>query len=503
MDEQSRLLLELEHYRLEADRYRMLVEQSTDMISRHTPTSDWTYIDVNQAVESMLGYLPEEIIGTAGYDLFHFEDADNLHERADSVRYHNGMYINTYRYRHKMGHYIWMETTSRTIRNATGEPQEIVCVSRDVTDRVLAQQSMQRFARVVEAASDLVIFCDYGTQKMTYFNESAQQILGVPVENGSARYLSQLFEPEIARYRLQKALEEADKNEGWYGSLPLQLPHSDLHAEIEEIIAHRDSHDKTEYYTLIGRNNTLKRQAEEEAKQYQKEMAHMSRFLSVGEMATGLAHELNQPLATILNYCRGAQRRLENDGNATEMVSRAFDMISTQALRAAEIIKRMRSFLRKADSHHQHFSINDACTDVCQLLNHEIEDHNIDLSLQLAVDEPTLFGDKIQIEQVVLNLLRNAIEAHQCNDNPHRKVIIASSIVDREVQVLVSDNAGGISSADLGKLFEPFFTSKSMGLGMGLPISRTIIESHGGRLWAEIDENASSHFYLRLPCRGQ
>jgi two-component system sensor kinase FixL len=144
----EKLLAELDEARHEAERYRLLAEQSTDMISRHTPSLEWTYVDVSPAVERLLGYKPSAIIGTAGYDLFHPDDADNLIKRSESVSYRGGLYTNVYRYRHKSGHYVWLETTSRTIRDDSGEPIEIIFVSRDVTQREQAQCATRRLARV-------------------------------------------------------------------------------------------------------------------------------------------------------------------------------------------------------------------------------------------------------------------------------------------------------------------------------------------------------------------
>jgi len=228
----------------------------------------------------------------------------------------------------------------------------------------------------------------------------------------------------------------------------------------------------------------------------------MSRLLSVGEMATGLAHELNQPLAAILNYSRGAQRRLtEANGDALDTASAALERISRQALRAAEIIKRMRSFVRRTEYQRLLFSINEACSEVCKLLQQEMKDHGISLQLDLDPEDPQLLADKIQIEQVLLNLLRNAIEAYGDSSRSERPIQLSTRRRDELLEICVSDEAGGIPTDDLQRLFEPFYTSKATGLGMGLPISRTIIETHGGRLWADSDGHCCTRFHLQLPLK--
>ncbi|GAA0682709.1 hypothetical protein GCM10009104_04580 [Marinobacterium maritimum] len=498
---------ELKQCLQEADRYRLLAEQSTDMISRHTPTPEWTFIDVNPAIERLLGYKAEEIIGTPGYDLFHPDDADNLKKRAESVRYRRGMYTNVYRFQHRDGHYIWLETTSRTIRDDDGTPQEIICVSRDVTERELAQQATRRLARVVEASSDLILFCNHRTLQLTYMNETAYRTFGAERENLAVFYLNQMFPQEILHNLVEPALQHAALYGTWYGSIPLYpAGNPGRIAEIREIIAHRNRAEnmQVEYYSIIARDITLKRQAEEKAKRQQLEMAHMSRLLSVGEMATELAHEVNQPLATIINYCNGTFRRLD-EGQITEIgqVTRAMELISTQAKRASEIIKRMRRFVRRTEFQRVSFPINETCVEVTRFLNQEAIDHDIRFEFELDEQNPNIEADRLQIEQVLLNLIRNAIEAYsECPLSP-RPVKIRTRIEGRRLQVSVSDQGPGINEEQQKTLFDPFSTTKENGLGMGLSISHTIIESHSGRLWVESDGKNGTSFHFQLPLKGQ
>ncbi len=495
---------DLQRYKEEAERYRLLADQSTDMISRHTATPDWTYIDVNTAVERVLGYTVDEIIGIKGYNLFHPEDADNLRTRANSVSYRRGMYTNVYRYRHKNGHYIWLETTSRTIRSNDGEPVEVICVSRDVTERELAQQATRRLARVVEASSDMIMFCKHESLQLTYMNEASYISMGTEKENPAVFYLDQLFTEDILAKLVRPALSHAADHGIWYGSISLRLPTNPKRiAEIREVIAHRNRTDnnRVEYYSIIGRDITLQKKAEDEAKRHQLEMAHMARLLSVGEMASGLAHEINQPLAAIINYCRGTLRRADEGKADLETTYNAMRLVTRQANRAAEIVRRMRSFVKKTEYQRIEFPINEACREISHFLHQEAIDHNITFDFQLDSNDPSLLADKIQIEQVLLNLMRNAIEAYSECDNRYRPVIIRSRSTDNYIYIEIEDEARGIAGEQLDKLFEAFYTSKSNGLGMGLAISRTIIETHGGQLWAQSDGETGTRFNLKLPIR--
>ncbi|MCD8513566.1 MAG: PAS domain-containing sensor histidine kinase [Nitrincola sp.] len=488
----------------ETDRYRLLAEQSTDLISRHSATPDWVFIDVNPAIEPLLGYRAEEIIGQSGYALFHPEDADNLKNRSDTVRYRDGLYTNVYRYRHKEGHYIWFETTSRTIKDEQGVPVEVICVSRDVTEREKALQATRRLAKVVEASSDMILFCQHKDLMLTYLNESAQRTLSNQQSSSTLR-LPQLFQDNQFHDWVIPALNQAAKEGNWHGAITMKLPNESTRvAELREIIAHRDRHDKkhVDYYTLIGRDVTIRKLAEQQYKRHQNEMAHMSRLLSVGEMATELAHEINQPLATILNYSNGTLRQIEEQQiHQVSQTQRAFELISKQAHRAAEIIRRIRRFVQRTDVQYTPFDLNDCCKEVVTFLNQDARDQRIQFVFDLDNTCPMPSGDRVQIEQVLLNLLRNSIEAYSTFPCETPSIHIKTKVQEQCVLISVSDQAGGIRPEMMKKLFDPFTTSKANGLGMGLSISRSLIESHGGQLWAESDGTHSTVFYFKLPLR--
>ena len=498
---------ELARYKTEAERYRLMYDQSTDMLSRHSATQDWTFIDVTPACEKILGYSPHELIGTSGYERFHPEDADNLMRRSSTVIYRKGMYTNVHRYRHKHGYYVWLETTSRTIRDDNGDPLEIICVSRDVSERELAQQSTRRLARVVEASSDMILFCSHTEQQITYMNESCFNTLGIPKDHPATFYLNQLFTDALYNEVVKPALHKAADDGSWLGSIRMLLSSSSQNeriAEVREIIGHRNRNQtenpQVEYYTVIARDITAQTAAEKAAKQQQNEIAHMSRLLSVGEMATGLAHELNQPLGAIINYCKGTRRRLKDSSPSDNaFVNDAMEHIAKQAQRASDIIKRIRSYVRKTDHHHSEFSINKACEEVCEFLSQEARDQHISFEFLLDKDLPTIMADRVQIEQVLLNLIRNAIEAYQGTQKQLRPVAVSTYQEQNSLIIVITDTAKGIPDEQRNSLFEPFNTSKANGLGMGLPISQTIIENHGGQLWAESDGVSGTEFYIRLP----
>ena len=217
------------------------------------------------------------------------------------------------------------------------------------------------------------------------------------------------------------------------------------------------------------------------------DLAHVTRLSTMGEMASGLAHELNQPLTAIANYLRGCLRRIDR-GNIEPSELEAIMLQSVnEAERAAEIIRRMRAFVNKKDPHHELVNINDLIIRVSGFLASEMERESIELKLSLADTPAPLTVDAIQIEQVMLNLLRNAIDAVKAPWHGAREIEIRSyNTEDSRVHVDVIDTGYGLPEGERLQIFDPFYTTKDEGMGMGLSISRTIIEAHGGTMYTEV-----------------
>ncbi len=484
-------------------RYRLLAEQSTDLISRHTP-NDWTFIYASPAVETLLGFTPAEITGKSSYDLFHPDDAAAYRKRAPSVVYEKGIYTYTYRFRRKDGRYIWLETTSRSLRDPdTGELLEILCVSRDVTRRVESEQTTKRLARIVELTTDLVAFVDRDG-RITYLNEAARKGLEIHLPSDTPLMLEHLFTPASYRTLRQQGLPAAARQGAWTGELSLgdgrrrrEIPVSLV------ILAHRSATGRVKYFSTIARDMTASKQAEAQARHHQSEMAHVGRLVTMGEMASGLAHELNQPLAAIVNYAQGSIHRIDATPPASLTVLRdGFRRISRQARRAAEIIKRLRGFVRKGGLERDRIRINALLTDIARFCAPEARRFKIELHTHLDAASPVVHGDRVQIEQVVLNLLRNAMEA-SCpgskTDAPSRVTLSSKRLQRGEVLVEVRDQGQGLPEGDSEKIFARFFTTKPHGIGLGLAISRSIIENHGGQLWAQPNPEGGACFSFTLP----
>ena len=244
------------------------------------------------------------------------------------------------------------------------------------------------------------------------------------------------------------------------------------------------------------------RRAERIARQHEAELAHMMRLSTMGEMASTLAHELNQPLAAIVNYAGGSMRRIESgaEGNGTDLKG-VLARIAVQAKRASKIIAHVGHFTRKTSPVASVADINDIIRRVSDLARAESGDREVAVRLELDEALPKVHVNAIQIEQVILNLLRNGMEASKGTRKSTREIVIESRANGPgTIEIAVTDRGRGLPEGSVDRIFDPFFTTKRDGMGMGLSISRTIVESHGGRLWAEPGPTSGATFQFTLPC---
>lgn len=244
--------------------------------------------------------------------------------------------------------------------------------------------------------------------------------------------------------------------------------------------------------------------AELEITELTNRLAHASRVCVMGELATNLAHEINQPLTAISSYAQACKRLLANDPSQIEKVSETLDKVSAQALRATEIIQSMRNWIRNKDGVRVATDCNKLLKEVIGIANIEAQSKNIKLKLELAQEPLNIMCEPIQIQQVALNLIKNSIDA--LSDGAaavkaeNRTITIKSKRLDKDnIQVLVSDRGPGLSDEASEHLFEPFITTKEFGMGLGLSICKTIIRVHGGELYFKPNTDGGANFFFELP----
>jgi two-component system sensor kinase FixL len=252
------------------------------------------------------------------------------------------------------------------------------------------------------------------------------------------------------------------------------------------------------FFTGFIRDLTERQQTEARLQELQSELVHISRLTAMGEMASTLAHELNQPLSAISNYLEGSRRMLAETKDDNLVTLRdALDNAADQAMRAGQIIRRLRDFVARGESERRVESVTKLVEEASALSLVGVKDRGIRVQFRFDPTVDLVLADRVQVQQVLLNLIRNAMDAME--SAPTRELVISIAPYDgSHVCVSVADSGSGIAREISDQLFQPFVTTKRQGMGVGLSISRTIIESHGGRIWAEPNPTGGTIFHFTL-----
>jgi C4-dicarboxylate-specific signal transduction histidine kinase len=242
------------------------------------------------------------------------------------------------------------------------------------------------------------------------------------------------------------------------------------------------------------------RRTEESLEMTRTELARVARITTLGELTASIAHEVNQPLAAVVSNADACVAWLSHQNPNLVEARAAAERTIHGATRAAEVIVRIRSLINNATPERRRLQINEIIEETVALVDLQALRNNVFVAIEPTLDLPVVLGDRIQLQQVVLNLVMNAIEAMTAVTDRPRRLLIRSQMQDAgQVYVSIQDSGIGVSAEVMARLFEPFFTTRSKGIGMGLPISRSIIEAHGGRLWAESTVSQGSIFQFMLP----
>lgn len=265
------------------------------------------------------------------------------------------------------------------------------------------------------------------------------------------------------------------------------------------VLSTRLAKEKREFEVKAAEMEGLAKKSQKQLREHQAELAHVARLSTMGEMASGIAHEINQPLTAILSYNQACIRMLKDEEFDSEEVMRAMNMAAGQAKRAGEIITRLRSFVKKQPTSSSQVNINQVVTDSLFLVDHVLRDSQVAVHTDFQHPMPQIAADSIQLEQVILNLIRNAIDAMADAAVTDRRIWVSTRHIDDTVHIDVRDNGPGIPEEVLPQLFHPFFTTKVKGMGLGLTISQSIIEAFEGKISARNADTGGAIFSLSLP----
>jgi two-component system, LuxR family, sensor kinase FixL len=390
---------------------------------------------------------------------------------------------------------------------ADEEPMRFVGFIRDITKRKEAEEQLQRSEAELRLAQELANLGNYVVHmhgdEPDYFSVQLYRILGVPVD-GEPVAREDFFERWVHVADRDRVVEAFGRMDA--GGVPLDIEYQvslrdgrvrHLHHIAQAV---RDANGRVTKHVGTMHDVTDRRHAEDEARQLQDRLTHFSRLSTMGEMAAGLAHEINQPLSAIATYAQASQRFLKQPEPDIAEVVAALEQINTQALRAGEVIRRLRNFVKNREVKREAVDCSRLLEDLRMLAETDARLHNIRLRIDADDALPTVYADPIQLQQVVLNLVRNAIDAMADAPEDRREVVLMTRrSEDGEIEITVADHGSGLAPEATEHLFNPFFTTKSGGTGLGLAISKSIVRAHGGRLWHTPNEGSGARFHFTLP----
>ncbi len=487
-------------------RFRLLAENATDLICRHDVNGLYRY--VSPSCRKLFGYEPADLIGHSPYDFFHADDIERVQAAHDHILQGPEPVTVEYRFRRKDGSYIWLETIAKGVRDPeTGKLAEIHTTSRDVSGRHEAEDQLRLVKSAVEQIEEMVVITgpqlELPGPRIEYVNPAFCRVAGYRAEEVVGKTPRILQGPRTSREvlnELHERLRHEERFEGETFNYRKDGSEFILHWHIAPL---RDRFGHVTRWVAIQRDVTEQRHIEALARQRQAELAHVGRLSTMGEMASGLAHELNQPLAAIAIYVQGCIRRIQQQGMEEQELLEALASVRDQAKRASEIIRRLRNFVRKREPQRTTADLNYLVREVLGLIEPEVQRQQIRIHLELDESLPAVIADSVQIQQVILNLIRNAGEAMETNEPTDRPLTIRTERYGEEdVCIAVRDAGAGMTDEQLNHMFEPFFTTKEGGMGMGLNISQSIAQVNDGRLWAERNPDRGMCFYLSLPVSG-
>ena len=480
-----------------AKRFRALIEHAFDAVLLVDQDSSILY--ASPSVERVLGYAPRELVGRNGLDFIHPDQVAEARNQFAEARDREGsVYTSERCTRHKYGTWLW---TENTITNLLGEPsvRAFVVNLRDITGRKQAEKALreseQRFRDYAETASDW--FWESGPDHR--FTVSSQDAAYSRALGATRWELAADLDEEPEKWRAHRAT--LDAHEPFRGfiykarlsdgsTMDVSISGKPVFDPNGRFLGYRGV--ATDVSDTVRANK-----AERALQDVRTELARVSRITSLGALTASIAHEINQPIASVLINASAGLRWLGSDPPDLQEVREALERVRRDGARAGDVIGRIRALARKDPVKVDELDLNEAIREVIALTRGEIAHSRVTLSTHLAEVAP-IRGDRVQLQQVILNLILNAIEA--MGDNEPRDLLIETREKDgANILVSVSDSGPGLDPATVDRLFEPFYTTKKGGMGIGLSLCRSIIEAHEGRIWARQNAARGSTFQFTLP----
>lgn len=488
-----------------SDRLETLLKNLPGMAYRCLNLDHWPMSFVSEGCFELCGYHRREIESQAVLwgDFTHPDDIGEVDRKVRAAAIKDQPFEVEYRIIVRSGAEKWVWERGRVVDFNDDGVAILEGFITDITDRKLTETTLiqtEAFAQaVVESAVEAVITID-DQGDIESFNHAAQRMFGhylESVRNKHSRILVPTSQYREFDHYLMVCRDQPVKQTlgGDLNGIRKNGPEFPIHLSISEI----QTESKPKYVLLI-RDLTSQRDAEKEVREQREVLAHIDRLNTLGEMAAGIAHEINQPLTAISMYAQTGIRLIQNPEINRERLTEALDKLSHQAHRAGLVIERMQEMTRQRDSHQEVTDCAALVTEVHKLAEVEAHLRNFIIVLRLGSKLPSINCDPIQIQQVILNLLRNGMESMNANHCKYgSKIILQIDSTHSGVKISIIDSGLGISRQLAKQLYQPFTSTKESGMGLGLSISSSIIEAHGGKLEFVNNKTHGATFYFTLP----
>lgn len=459
---------------------------------------------INRPLLDYLGQTPEEL---SDWSLVQHPDD---HDRVIAAWSHSQLtgtpFDSVHRIRRADGAYRWFQVRSLPQHDVEGRIVRWHALLTDIEDRKRAEETLEasegRLRLLLESIPGMIAV-NGADGELVYANQRLLDFVGKDLAYLSQLGWSRILHPEDADPTVQEWLRCFETGEPL--DVTFRIQRADgvyrwFQARSHPLV---DAHDRISAWYALLWDIDDRHHAEEALRASQTELARVSRIVTVGELATSIAHEVNQPLGAVVNNAGACLNLLELPDPPLSDVREALEDIVDDAGRASAIVHRVRAMAHKAPLERVPLDVRDVVDDVLALARHESYCRRVTLRLEVPALLPPVVGDRVQLLQVLLNLVVNAMDASSAVPETERNVTIRSwrrqHAGAAEVLVGVQDAGVGIALEEVGRLFEAFYTTKSQGMGMGLAISRSIITAHGGQLWAEPNDGPGATFIFSLP----
>jgi PAS domain S-box-containing protein len=434
----------------------------------------------------------------------HPEDLPGIIEaRAKSIET-GQVYEVEHRCRRHDGVYRWFQVRGLPVRTADGAIIAWYLLLTDIEDRKQAEEALQSKERSLDLTLNMIptfIHVLRTDGSVLYANQAVLDFHGTTLEDVRNDYRTRFFHPDDV-VRLQQQRKEALSR-----SIPFELEQRvrDRHGSYRRFLIRYspllDKHGKVERWYTAAFDIEDRKQAEAQLEQARSDLAHMSRVTTLGALTASIAHEVNQPLAGIITNAATCVRMLNADPPNIDGALTTTQRTLRDGNRASEVIKRLRTLYSHKEPKYEPVDLNDAAREVLALSMNELQRANVSWRTDLDAGLPVVNGDRVQLQQVLLNLVLNANDAMREVDDRARDLLIATARENpNHVRLSVRDSGIGLDPQSMEKVFEAFYTTKADGMGVGLSVSRSIIQSHHGRLWASANDGPGATFSFCIPC---